>query len=58
MKLWMPIGTSVLLITLRLMDNRESKSDPEDMLRAYVLQYGIKVYRTLSFPTIIAIKRV
>jgi transposase InsO family protein len=33
----------------------------EDMLRAYALQYegvGIKVYRMLSFPTIIAIKRV
>jgi hypothetical protein len=58
MKPWTPIGTSVLLITLRPMDNQESKSDPKDMLSAYVLQNGIRVYHTSSFPTIIAIKRV
>jgi hypothetical protein len=40
MKPWIPIGTSVLLITPRPMDNRESKSHPKDMLRVFTLQYG------------------
>jgi hypothetical protein len=39
MKPWIPIGTLVLLITTRPMNNQKSKSDPKDMVRVCALQY-------------------
>jgi hypothetical protein len=49
MKPWIPIGTLVLLITPRPMDNRESKLDPKDMLRVYALQYRISYDKNLPY---------